>query len=150
MFALSLNVKQFYLTHRLHPFRCYHFFSEWTREQWQWRVTLHYPKLQHYWCHTIRFLMSYLGWGLTPLQRCSRCISKYKLTGLSFCWGFRRRILKSANKADDKLLCLIIFFNLWFYLHSPSSDISRMFILLYIGQMSRVFTNGPGKTGGHS
>ena len=27
---------------------------EWTWEQWQWRGTLHSPKLQHYWNLTIR------------------------------------------------------------------------------------------------
>ena len=28
LFALSLNVKRFYLTHRWDPFRCYHFVPE--------------------------------------------------------------------------------------------------------------------------
>ncbi len=32
----------------------YHSEPEWTWEQWQWRVALHSPKLQHYWNLTIR------------------------------------------------------------------------------------------------
>ena len=54
LFALSLNVKQFYLTHRLNSFRCYHSGLGWTRKQWQWRGILHSPKLQHYRSFTIR------------------------------------------------------------------------------------------------
>ena len=34
--------------------RCYHSKSDWTREWCQWRGTLHFPKLQHYWNLTIR------------------------------------------------------------------------------------------------
>ena len=44
MFALSLNVKKFYLTNRLDPFRCYHYGQEWTWEQWQGMGTLPSPK----------------------------------------------------------------------------------------------------------
>ena len=54
LFAHNLNVHQFYLTRRKICVRCYHSKSEWTWEQWQWRSTLHSPKLQHYWSHTIR------------------------------------------------------------------------------------------------
>ena len=35
----NLNVKEFYLTHRQGPIRCYHSRSEWTWECWQWRGT---------------------------------------------------------------------------------------------------------------
>ena len=41
----SLNVKQFYLTNTLDPFRYYHSGPEWTWERWQWKGTLHSPKL---------------------------------------------------------------------------------------------------------
>ena len=34
--------------------RCYHYRLEWTLERWQWRGTLHSPKLQHYWNLTLR------------------------------------------------------------------------------------------------
>ena len=54
LYTLSLNVKQFYLTHRSDPIKCYHFGSEWTWERWQWRSTSHSPKLQHSWSLTIR------------------------------------------------------------------------------------------------
>ena len=47
MFAHSLNVKQFYLSHRWDPIRCYHSKSECTWEQWQWRSTPYFPKLQN-------------------------------------------------------------------------------------------------------
>ena len=53
LFAHSLNVKQFYLTHRLDSNRCYHSELEWTLEQWQWRDTPHSLKLQD-WSLTIR------------------------------------------------------------------------------------------------
>ena len=55
LFALSLNIKQFYLPHRYDPFRCYHSWPKWTWEWWQWRVTPHPHKLQYYWSFTIRF-----------------------------------------------------------------------------------------------
>ena len=54
LFALSLNVKQFYFTHRYDAFMCYHSGPEWTWEWWQWRDTLHSLKLQHYWSLAIR------------------------------------------------------------------------------------------------
>ena len=44
------------MTHREDPIRCYHSGPEWTWEQWQWRDTLHFSKLQHYWNLTIRLL----------------------------------------------------------------------------------------------
>ena len=54
-------------------FRCYHFDSEWTWEQWQLKGTLHCPMLQLYWNLTIRCLMSYpgfsLGVGIIPIGR---------------------------------------------------------------------------------
>ena len=34
---------------------------EWTCERWQWRGTLHFPKLQHYWTFIIDCLVSYPG-----------------------------------------------------------------------------------------
>ena len=36
------------------PIECYHFEPEGIWEQWQWRGTLHSPKLKHYWNVTIR------------------------------------------------------------------------------------------------
>ena len=49
----SLNVKQFYFTHRLEPVRCYHSGTKWTWQWWQWKGTLHSSKLLHYWRLTI-------------------------------------------------------------------------------------------------
>ena len=37
--------------------RCYHSGPQWTWEQWQWRGTLHSPKLQHHWNLTIRLFI---------------------------------------------------------------------------------------------
>ena len=54
LFALTLNVKQFYLTHRYDPVRCYNFGTEWTWQRWLSRGILHSPKFQHYWSLTIR------------------------------------------------------------------------------------------------
>ena len=53
-FALSLDVKQFYLIHRLDPIRCHHSRPEWTWEQWQWKGKAHSSNLQHYWSLIIR------------------------------------------------------------------------------------------------
>ena len=38
------------------PFRCCHSVSVWTWERWQWRGTLHFPNLHHYWNLTMRLL----------------------------------------------------------------------------------------------
>ena len=60
-------------------------------EQWQWRGTPHFPKLQHWWNFTIRLFSvisrTLVRGGLTPLQRCSQCILQPKLTGQSVHWG---------------------------------------------------------------
>ena len=50
----SINFKQFYLTYRQDSIRCYPSRPEWTWEWWQWKGTLHSPKLLYYWSHTIR------------------------------------------------------------------------------------------------
>ena len=73
LFAYSLNVKQFYLTHRQNPIRCYHSRPKWTWKQWQRRST------QHFWSLNMRlFSVIYrtlIGEeGLTLLQRWSQCI----------------------------------------------------------------------------
>ena len=75
LLALSLNVKQFYFTHRYDTFRCYHSKSEWTREWWHWRGTLHSPKLEHH-HQIVQCYIQDTHWrrSLIPLQRCSRCI----------------------------------------------------------------------------
>ena len=54
LFALSLDVKQFYLTHTYDPIRCNNSRPEWIWEQWQWRDTSYFLNLQHYWSLTIR------------------------------------------------------------------------------------------------
>ena len=82
----SLHVKDFYLIHRLNPFRFYYFDSERTWEERQWGVTPHSPKLQE--CRLIITLFSVktrtlVGGCLTTLQRYSRCILQPKLTGPS-------------------------------------------------------------------
>ena len=87
-FVLSLNVEQFYLTYRQDLIRCYRSGPEWPWERWQWRGTLHSPKLQHYWSLTIRLFNVISGHslvvgGLTPLPRCNRCILQPRLTGLA-------------------------------------------------------------------
>ena len=78
LFAHSWMVKQFYLTHRLDPIRCYHFGSELTWEQWQWSGTQHSSKLQHYWSLAIRMFSvisrTLVGGSLTLLQRSSQGI----------------------------------------------------------------------------
>ena len=64
LFVLSLNIKQFYLTHRYDPIKWYHSGLEWTWEQWQWTGTWHSPKLQHYWNLTIRLFRVISGHSL--------------------------------------------------------------------------------------
>ena len=46
LFAHNLDVKEFYLTHRLDPVRYYYSGPERTWEQWRSRSTPHSPKLQ--------------------------------------------------------------------------------------------------------
>ena len=74
LFAHSLNVKQFYLTYRYGPIRCYHCVLEWILEQSQWGGTPHSPKVKHYWSLTIKLFCVIsghsLGKGFTTLQGC--------------------------------------------------------------------------------
>ena len=53
LFALSLKVKQFYLT-QIGSFQVLLLWPEWIWERWQWRGTLHSQKLKHHWSLTIR------------------------------------------------------------------------------------------------
>ena len=46
---LIYMVKQFYLTHRWDPNKCYHSKSEWTWEQLQWKSILYSPKIHVGW-----------------------------------------------------------------------------------------------------
>ena len=88
LFTLSLNIKQFCLTHWSDRIRNYHSSSEWTWERWQWKGTPHSTKLQHYYQIVECYIQDTCrGGGLTPLQRCSRCILQppLQLTGL---WSF--------------------------------------------------------------
>ena len=86
LFAHSLNVKYFNLTHRYDFIKCYHFGPEWTWEQWQWRSALHSLNLLD-WSLTVRLfnvIFATLTVGeVTPLQGCSRCILQPQLTGLT-------------------------------------------------------------------
>ena len=63
-------------------------FGIWTWERWQWRSTLHFPKLQHYWNLAIRLFSviskKHVGENLTPLQSSSRCILQPKPTRQQF------------------------------------------------------------------
>ena len=61
LFALSLNVRQFYLTDRLDSIRYPHSGPECTWERWQWRVTTHSTKLHHYWSLIIRLFNEISG-----------------------------------------------------------------------------------------
>ena len=68
------------------------------------RGTLHFPKLQHYWCLTIR-LFSTICWThvgeFTPLQRCNLCILPAKLTGpnseywIFHCKNYQKYVINS-------------------------------------------------------
>ena len=91
LLALSLNVKQFYLTHRSDPIRRNHYGTKWTWLRWDWRSTPQSQKLHYYRSLTIR-LFSVISWtlvgwrGLTPQQRCIRCILQPQETGLVIVW----------------------------------------------------------------
>ena len=62
--------------------------SKWTWERWQWSVTPHFPKLQHYWNPTIKLFSviwrSLFVGSLTPLQKSSWCILQPQPIGLRF------------------------------------------------------------------
>ena len=110
LFVLSLNVKQFYLTQRWHPFRCYHYKPEWTWERWQWRGTPNSPKLQHYWSLAIRWSnvlpSTLIGCGINPLHRCSWCILHTPTDK-----AIKRR--KSVREEQFKLIDRIILVVTW-------------------------------------
>ena len=89
LFTLSLNVKQFHLTHKLDPIRCYYSGPEWTWEQWQWRGIPHFPNLQGWslairWFNVMRYYPSaemkpvystpLAGWAILIIEfLCSTC-----------------------------------------------------------------------------
>ena len=77
LFALSLNVKQFCLTHWLDFIKCYHSEKEWTWERWQRTGTLHSPKLQHYRGLTIRLFGVILRYSLRFLPICREAFSVF-------------------------------------------------------------------------
>ena len=97
LIALSLNIKQFYSTDKWDSVRCYHFRSEWTWKQWQWRGTPHSSKLQ--------YLVSYprhtLG-GFTPLLRSSQCIIQPQLTGWKRGWELVSVTYVKANLVPNE------------------------------------------------
>ena len=84
LFVLSCNVKQFYLTQREDPIRCYHSESEWTWKQWQWKGSPHSSKIEE-WSFTIRCFnvisRTPVGGHLSPLQRQSWCMLLPQPTG---------------------------------------------------------------------
>ena len=117
MFELSLNVKQFFLTHSKNLVRCYHSKLEWTWEWWQWRGTLHYPKISHYWSLSIRLFhiisgKFVVGGSLTPLQRCNHYILLPQPTGLHPC---RRTIVIILNLLLGAIRGLFVFWGLMAY-----------------------------------
>ena len=75
LFAHDLNIKQFYLTHRLYVFRCYH--SGWTKGQLKWRCSSHSLKLQHYWSLTIRLFVIYRTFTGGILSLCRDAVSVF-------------------------------------------------------------------------
>ena len=68
-FALKLNVKQFYLSHRKDPLRCCQTWSGWTWEQWR-EAVLHIPQNSRFTGVSLSdYLILYLGqllWGFYP------------------------------------------------------------------------------------
>ena len=84
-FSISIHFSSTWFIDRA-LIRCYHSAAMQAWEQWQWRGTMHSPNLQHYWNLIIRLFsvisMTLVGWGgLTPFQRCSRCIQQPQPTG---------------------------------------------------------------------
>ena len=84
LFAHSL----FYLTHRADPYQVLPPWPEWTWKQWQWRSIPYSPNLKGLGlsirCFNVisKILVGVCVWGgLTPLQRCSRCILQLQSTG---------------------------------------------------------------------
>ena len=92
--------------------RCNHSGSECTREWWQWRGTLHSPKIRHYWNLTLRLFSvicrTLVGGGVTPLQRCSRCILQPQtIRPFSFLW-LANLHLKRKKNIKQKILALFL------------------------------------------
>ena len=115
-FALSLNVKQFYLTHRSKTIRCYHSGPGWAWEQWQLRSTQHSLKLLHYWNLLIKLFnvisRTLVGWESFPsaemhqyillpqptrlISYGDRPVSKRNQCGLQI----KKKLLKTADSLD--------------------------------------------------
>ena len=118
---------------------CYHSGSEWTWERWQWRSIPHSPKLQHYWSLTIRLFNvisrilvvgsnpsaemqsvysavpadwanRWWGRGITPLQRCSRCILQSQPTE-----QLNEKVIKfkSLTSVEEKANFLFLYWVTW-------------------------------------
>ena len=90
-FQFLLSIKKIIVCTQLNGFKnCFPtliiLFSNRTRERWQWRGTLHSTHLQG-WNMAIGLFnvisRTLIEVGVLPhLQRCSRCILQYQLTGL--------------------------------------------------------------------
>ena len=83
LFALSLNVKQFYLSQRSDHISCYNSRLECTWGWWQLRGTPHSLVLQLYWSLTIKLysviFMTFveemqLIWSTAPIDRAMTCL----------------------------------------------------------------------------
>ena len=127
LFALILNIEQFYSTDWSNTFRCNHSRLDWTGERWQWRGTPDFLKLQYYWGLTIR-LFSGISWifegksGLTPLQRSSWCWWLTMVNGTWTAFLESRSISMvffnhSQKNIHQKFISNLFFFSLYIYIY---------------------------------
>ena len=93
-FAVSLNVKQFFLIHRYYPIRWYHTRLGCTWKTLQWRGTPNSPTFHYYLSLTIILfnviLRRLVGRVLPSLLRCSWCLIESQKSALvvEFCSVF--------------------------------------------------------------
>ena len=108
LFALTLNVKQFYLTHRLDTIRCYHSWPEWTWTQWQWRSTLHSIEHQHYWNLTIRLFnfISRTLVGKGEFYPSAKMLSVYSTAPADWAYDTRVNQIFCYISVHDSLRCI--------------------------------------------
>ena len=111
LFPPNLNVKQFNLTYRWEPIRCYHSEPGGTWEWGQWRGTKHSPKLQHYWNLTIRLCTcsGVVGVFYSPNQL--GCLLKKKI--FQYKTKFKINIFL-RRKYWNNLIAKYIY-NIWYY-----------------------------------
>ena len=132
MFASSLNIKQFYLSHWEYSFRCYHSGPEWTRGDGNEEVLCILQTFRITGASTSDCTnslsghsMGVGGGGLTPLQRCKWCIPQPQLNGLKIL-NLNEDVCTAVEQHIIKWCCLNQILNIFDQQSNISNRIPQM------------------------